>query len=253
MTKPEAVERFHLALLQVMPQHLPTADYVVKGGANLRLFMESVRRSEDIDLDYVGAKLWELRERIDKVLSSAALRSLLAVQGMRIDSVHPSKVTATTGRWKLQLSGPGVHANSKVEFSTRANRPLFEVSPVSPRLAAAAGMRPALACHYLPLGAAEQKIAALALRRLTQARDIFDLDFLVTRYPAEANAAQVTRDLILTARHQLFQVSYADYRELVVSFLDPDFVTMYASEADWDRMVLTVDGYLAGLTPSVER
>jgi hypothetical protein len=48
MTKPEVIERFHLALLQVMPQHLPSANYVVKGGANLRLFMESVRRSEDI-------------------------------------------------------------------------------------------------------------------------------------------------------------------------------------------------------------
>lgn len=252
MTKPEAVERFHMALLQVMPQHLPTADYVVKGGANLRLFMESVRRSEGIDLDYVGAKQWALRERMDKVLTSPALESLLAVHRMRIESVNPSKTTDTTGRWKLQLSGPGVHVNSKIEFSTRANRPLFEVSPVSLRLAAAAGMRPALACHYVPLGAAEQKVAALALRSLTQARDIFDLDFLVTRYPTDTKAAQLAEDLILAARRQLFQVSYADYRELVVPFLDPDFVTMFASEADWDRMVLTVDGYLAGLTPSVE-
>ncbi len=253
LSKPEAIERFHLALLQVMPQHLPSADYVVKGGANLRLFMDSIRRSEDIDLDFVGRKHWELQERMQKVLASPALRSLLAVQDMRIDSVNPSKTTPTTGRWKLQLTGAGVRVNSKVEFSMRSNRPLFEMSSVSLRLAAAASMRPALAYHYLPLGATEQKIAALALRSLTQARDIFDLDFLVTRYPAEVGTAQVGEDVLITARRRLFEVRYADYQDLVVPFLDPEFVSMYASEAEWDRMVLTVDGYLAGLTPSTER
>ena len=48
------VELLHLAFLQVLPSHLPVRDYAVKGGANLRLFYQSRRRSQDIDLDYLG-------------------------------------------------------------------------------------------------------------------------------------------------------------------------------------------------------
>ena len=48
------VELLHLALLQVMPSYLPVSDYAVKGGANLRLFYGSRRRSQDIDFDYLG-------------------------------------------------------------------------------------------------------------------------------------------------------------------------------------------------------
>ena len=61
MSKPEAVERFHLAFLQVLPQHLPPANYVVKGGANLRLWLGSVRRSEDIDFNFIGRTTWNLK------------------------------------------------------------------------------------------------------------------------------------------------------------------------------------------------
>jgi hypothetical protein len=247
MTKPEMIERFHLALLQVMPQHLPSANYVVKGGANLRLFMESVRRSEDIDFDFVGDESWGLRERMGKVFASPALGSLLAVQGVKITSMNPSKTTTTTGRWKLQLAAPGVQVNSKVEFSMRSNRPLYEMSSVSSRLAAAVGMRPAIANHYIPRGAIEQKIAALALRTQTQARDIFDLDFLTTRFPDAQATVQVDAAELLTARHRVFDVSYADYQELVVAFLDPDFVTMYSSETEWTRMVIEVEECLGAL------
>ena len=50
------VELLHLALLQVMPSYLPVSDYAVKGGANLRLFYGSRRRSQDIDLHYLGPR-----------------------------------------------------------------------------------------------------------------------------------------------------------------------------------------------------
>ena len=45
------VEVLHLVLLQVLPSYLPVASYAVKGGANLRLFYGSRRRSQDIDLE----------------------------------------------------------------------------------------------------------------------------------------------------------------------------------------------------------
>jgi len=110
LTKPEAIERFQLALLQVMPQHVPPASYVVKGGANLRLFLESVRRSEDIHFNFVGRDGWDLQPRMEAVLQSAALSAILAIDRLKVVDVKTSKATATTGRWKFQLAGPGVQA-----------------------------------------------------------------------------------------------------------------------------------------------
>jgi hypothetical protein len=243
MTKPQAIERFHLALLQVLPQHVPAANYAIKGGANLRLFLGSIRRSEDIDLNFVGraGTSWSLQARMDAVLRSPALTSLLAVQGMKILSVNPSKVTATTGRWKFQMTAPGLEVSSKVEFSMRGeDRPLYQMGPVLARIASAAGMRPAIANHYLPLGAIEQKVAALALRSETQVRDVFDLDFLFVRFPDLAMMAQASAGNLDLARKRVFEATYADYLQLVVRFLDPAFVQMYHNKPEWERIVLNV-------------
>ena len=116
------------------------------------------------------------------------------------------------------------------------DRPLYELASVSPQLAAAAAMRPALANHYVVTGAVEQKIAALALRSETQARDVFDLDFLFTRYPKESAAARPSAYELDLARGRMFEVTYNEYRELVVTYLDPAFVAMYQSQAEWERM-----------------
>lgn len=237
LTKPAAIEIFHLAFLLVLPQHLPAANYAVKGGANLRLFLGSVRRSEDIDFNFVGRANWSLQPRMDAALKSPALAALLAQHRLKIIAVNPSKTTTTTGRWKFQMAGPGVQFSSKIEFSMRLeDRPLYELASVSPQLAAAAAMRPALANHYVVTGAVEQKIAALALRSETQARDVFDLDFLFTRYPKESAAARPSAYELDLARGRMFEVTYNEYRELVVTYLDPAFVAMYQSQAEWERM-----------------
>ena len=241
MNKPEAIERFHLALLQVLPQHLPASNYAVKGGANLRLFLESVRRSEDIDLNFVGRVNWSLQERMDAVMRSPALAALLAVQGIKVVGVNPSKTTSTTGRWKFQLTAPGIIVSSNVEFSMRGeDRPLYQMASVSSRLAAAVGMRAALANHYLPTAAVEQKVAALALRSEAQARDIFDLDFLFTRFPIESAAVQVPERELGIARRRVFETTYQEYRQLVVTYIDPAFVSIYNNETEWARIALNV-------------
>jgi len=134
-----------------------------------------------------------------------------------------------------------VQFNSKLEFSMRQeDRPLYELASVSPTLAAAARMRPAVANHYLPAGAMEQKIAALALRTETQARDIFDLDFLITRYSAESLAAQPNVYELDLAGRRVFEVTYREYLDLVVTYIDPAFVSMYRSEEEWERIALNV-------------
>jgi hypothetical protein len=241
MTKPQVIEIFHLAFLQVLPTFLPASAYAVKGGANLRLFLDSVRRSEDIDLNYIGGEQWSLQSRMDAAFASKPLVALLAQRGVKIIEAHPSKTTTTTGRWKFTLSGPGANVNSKVEFSMRGeDRPLFEMSPVSREIATASGMRQAVANHYLPTGAVEQKIAALAFRTETQSRDIFDLDYLFTRYSSEAAAAMPDRQSLDLARRRVFEVGYAEYQALVLPFLDPAMVSMYRGEDEWERIALHV-------------
>src|SRR3989337_4157706 len=90
------VEFLHLAFLQVLPTRLPVADYAVKGGANLRLFFDSRRRSQDIVLDYVGSAFWRAEERVDAVLGSRAFTDLLRLQGVELVDLAKTKQTDTT-------------------------------------------------------------------------------------------------------------------------------------------------------------
>src|SRR5438128_11267983 len=71
------IERFQLAFVEVAAVRLPIADFVLKGGANMRLFFRSPRRSRDIDFNYVGGRFESFRGRVDEVLSSRALSAIL--------------------------------------------------------------------------------------------------------------------------------------------------------------------------------
>lgn len=73
----EVIEFFHLVFLQVLQARLDQARYVVKGGANLRYFFQSVRYSEDIDLDAIEIEPWKLEAKVDEVLASPATGLLL--------------------------------------------------------------------------------------------------------------------------------------------------------------------------------
>lgn len=79
-----AVELLHLAFLQVLASQVDPARYVVKGGANLRLFVGSPRRSQDIDLDILPG--WNVEDRVDAVLSSQALSDPTASKRSRRQS-----------------------------------------------------------------------------------------------------------------------------------------------------------------------
>src|SRR5712692_3034326 len=99
----QAIELFHLAFLQVLQGRLNQDLYVLKGGANLRYFFESVRYSEDIDLDAHGIEVWKLEETADGVLESPALKTLLRVGGITIAEIAKPRQTETTQRWKVGL------------------------------------------------------------------------------------------------------------------------------------------------------
>jgi hypothetical protein len=52
LTDTEAREAVHVLLLSKLAQELRPGAFVLKGGVNLRLFFDSPRYSEDMDLDH---------------------------------------------------------------------------------------------------------------------------------------------------------------------------------------------------------
>ena len=112
------VESFHLSLLRILEARLNRANWVVKGGVNLRAWFGSRRYSEDMDVDVVECPQHVLRERFDKVLASRP-GEMLTTQGLEVTRISRPKQTDTTQRWKIELKAAGVSLplHTRVEFS----------------------------------------------------------------------------------------------------------------------------------------
>ena len=242
------VEILHLAFLQVLPSYMPPSDYVVKGGANLRLFFESRRRSQDIDLDYLGARPDELEDKIDRALCSPALVGLLKVAGVGMSVPTKPKQTGTTRRWKFAVDGPGAHLNTKIEFSCRGDtEPEHAFQAARDDLGRSIGLRVVKAEHYLAPAAARQKVRALAERKQTEPRDVFDLDLLFAQYPDALKRGDVDSAQLRIASEACLAIPYEAYEELVVEFIEDDFLAIYGRPEVWTDMSLKVAERLESL------
>jgi hypothetical protein len=243
------VETLHLALLQSLPSHLPPADYVVKGGANLRLFERSPRRSQDIDFDYAGRpdRFDLVEDRVDATLRSASFLGVLAIAGARMSEPTKPKQTATTRRWKFSVEGQGAFIASKIEFGNRGADPEYAFESARDDIGRGLGLRVVRANRYLPAAAIRQKVRALGQRRQTEPRDVFDLDLLLSRYPDAVRPGVLPAPEIEAALDALFGVGYDAYHELVVAFLEDEHVGIYGREEVWTDMVLNVAGALQAL------
>lgn len=242
------IEVLHLAFLQVLPSYLPVSDYIVKGGANLRLFYDSRRRSQDIDLDYVGRSDHVVEEKVDSALAAKAFRDFLRVGRVTMSEPTKPKQTPATRRWKFSVAGGGAFLNTKIEFSGR--------SPVSPehRFEAARsdlgrhlGLRAVRAEHYLPAAAIGQKIDALAGRSQTEPRDIFDLDLLFSKFPDAVASGEIDRATLDTAITVAMLVPFEAYQDLVIDFIEEEHVEILDRDEVWDEMRLTVVDKLESL------
>lgn len=232
----KAIELFHLAFLQVLQSRLSQDSYVLKGGANLRYFFESVRYSEDIDLDITGVERWELEEKVDGVLDAPALSVLLRGGGLAVESYSKPKQTSTTQRWKvaLALTGRAEPLRTKLEFSRRNGDHRHVLESVPARIVAPYALRSPSLRHYDAQAAAEQKVAALALRSATQARDVFDLELLLRPNPALVAALPSPRRE--RAAERALELSFADFADQVLPFLDPEIAELYAEPAVWEQI-----------------
>lgn len=242
------VEVVQLAFLQVIPSYLPPTEYIVKGGANLRLFYESRRRSQDIDLDYLGQRFHLVETRVDETLAARAFRDLLRVAGVAMSEPSKPKQTDTTRRWKFAVEGEGAFLNTKIEFSARGIvDPEHEFATARDDVGRRIGLRVVRAEHYLPPAAIRQKIRALAQRSDSQPRDVFDLGFLFDAYPHAATPGEISSDTIRRAMDAALGIPYEAYMELVADYIEEEFIGIYGRPEAWADMVLGVVDHLEKL------
>jgi len=234
----QAVEAFHLSFLRVLESKLHRGSFVVKGGVNLRAWFGSLRYSEDLDVDLLRGEAWELRDKVTAVLGGPALRDLLRSLGLSITKTSAPKQTETTQRWKIELAaGPGVLLHTKVEFSRRGSDDEHALEPVLADVVRPYGI-PAPTVHHYTAGAAlRQKIGALAGRRETQARDVWDIDHLLRTTKADARPLpEAIAQALPGALDRASRMPYADFKAQVVPFLAPEHQDVFGSRQAWQRM-----------------
>ena len=191
---------------------------VLKGGVNLRYFFGSVRYSNDLDLNVPGPADFRLGDAVDAVLKGPALRKVLAIPRVGIDegSISRPKQTDTTRRWRLALVDLGnpraTPVRAKIELSARGDdSDDREVEAVPPSVVRPYGLVQPTVAHYRLTAAIEQKIAALALRSETKARDVFDLDLLFRLGDRLETRAQLVAEWTEPAADRAIELTDADF------------------------------------------
>lgn len=227
----EAREAFHTLLLLRVRERIPTNQWRVKGGVNLRLFFNSVRYSEDMDLDAEPRARLALRNSIQDFLRDITVKRRLAELGIRdlLTAERPAKDTETTLRFKLRLEiGGGVQLPTKVEVSFRGGTrdDLVVEESADPKIVAqylARSELPLVLPHYVRTAAIRQKISALAGRAEVQARDVFDLAALCESgrdFDLALVGRNVETGVLIAARERAFELGNDAYASQVLEFLD---------------------------------
>jgi|SRR5918994_29666 hypothetical protein len=242
----QTVELFHVSFLAALSRRLEPSRYVLKGGVNLRYFFDSVRYSEDIDLDLLGVPGWSLEKKVDDLLAKGPLGLLLRPAGIAVAGFTKPKQTDTTQRWKIALEAPGRRnpIRTKVEFSHREGQEGYRLEPIPARIVEPYALRAPSVQHYTGDVPAEQKVAALARRSETQARDVFDLELLLRRRLLPAGS--IDRKTLEAAAERALELPFDAFRDQVLPFLDPDVAELYDAAA-WEQMQTFVAGSLEGI------
>ena len=247
----QLVELFHLHFVRLLCSGPQKGSFAIKGGCNLRFFFESVRYSEDIDLDVAGLPVHALKEKVTAILRGPALSMPLRSRGVSITSVSAPKQTDTTQRWKVGLAveGHSTGLHTKIEFSRRATTEEAKIEVVAATVLAEHQLMPLLAPHYPLAPALRQKVSALVGRTIVQARDVFDLAVLFARAGQSVEALRSIRSEIPKAVERVMEISYADFKSQVVSYLQPHDVDSYGSPEAWDALQMQVIEHLEKALP----
>ena len=248
LTLSPVIEQFHLLFLVQLGRRLDKTLFVLKGGCNLRFFHRSIRYSEDMDLDLGDVDVHVVRDKVRDVLGSRPFGQILEARGIRIHHTTEHKQTETTQRWKLGLvvDRAAVPLPTKIEFSRRGVADEVVFGSVDAGLARAYQLPPVMVSHYSVSAAFRQKVGALARRRETQARDIFDLHHLVATGAAGGTAGTLDSADVERARANAMTVDFGMFKSQVLAYLPADEQPRYDSASVWDTLVLEVVDALAG-------
>ena len=245
-------EIFHLEFLKLFSRKVKAEHYAVKGGTNLRLFFKSFRYSEDMDLDARGMSVSVLKDSVMDILQSKTLLDNIkpfGVERITPPDISRAKQTQVTQRFKIHLlTSGGEDLFTKIEFSRRAFKGRVVVESVSDSIMRPYKMAPLVVPHYDIKSAIMQKILALAARSVVQARDIFDIFILCSQYePAKSKRMDIDNVEISKAYENIFDVSFEQFRDTVVSYLREEDKATYASSALWDDIKLKVANFIDNL------
>jgi predicted nucleotidyltransferase component of viral defense system len=243
MTARKIVELFHLVFVRAVFASLGDKRLLaVKGGVNLRFFFQSVRFSEDLDLDVMAMSKEALENRVDRLLKAPAVVSPLKARGIIIRDISKPKQTETVQKWKLAVASQAtsIDQRTKIEFSRRATVEAAILDPVDSEIANAYGIPAFLATHYRCAEAVRQKIHALEGRSQPQPRDVFDLHLLLARPDAPKQLDEEAVGWLERAAANAAALTYDEYVSLVVAYLDPEHAEIYSSRETWEAMQFDV-------------
>jgi predicted nucleotidyltransferase component of viral defense system len=235
----QTIEIFHLLFLRAFGARVGKDLYALKGGCNLRFFNKSIRYSEDMDLDVRTISVPTLRNNVDRVLEMSSFRQTLRAQEIQLADISLPKQTETTQRWKLRLriGTAGLDVPTKIEFSRRSiDHQDVVYEPVDSGLISRYRLYPVLVQHYAAAAAVAQKIAALALRSQTQARDVFDLALLLDAGVSIKRASADVRSNVPRAIENAIDVGYDAFAGQVLAYLEPEYQEGYRARRVWEDL-----------------
>jgi predicted nucleotidyltransferase component of viral defense system len=244
----QAVEIFHLIFTSHLGQKINKELFALKGGCNLRFYFQSIRYSEDIDFDIHTASVSTLKKNVEQVLNGNALAANLRAKGIEIANHSAPKQTEITQRWKvsLRVTNESLEIPTKIEFSRR--RPINKeavLELVDPQLISSYGLLPLLTNHYPISYAQTQKIGALIGRTETQARDVFDLDLLLSKKPFDLKFKPFEK--IEVAIENAMSVGFEQYQSQVISYLAKEYQSHYGNASYWNSLLERVVSALESL------
>lgn len=251
----QAREAFHITLLRRLVNRVPDG-LRLKGGVNLRLFFGSVRYSEDMDFDADPRHGARMQEYLAHIVRDQGYKRELEKLG--IDDVEPNEVQPAAGagvKYKVNVILGGVRLPTKIEVSFRHSTPAeWAERTGAPRdiieVYGGANVEDFEVTRYPHAVAVVQKVNALATRAGVQARDIFDLDWLLNqeRFPNTKDAAKGllrrvhTQENLDEAHRRCLDALDEQYRDQVESFLSVSARKQF--DGQWTDMRLRVHGIL---------
>jgi len=215
----------------------------------MRFFFNSLRYSEDMDLDATSITVDRLSTQVMKILQSVSFQESFVPFGI-LQIVPPdmakAKQTETTQRFKVHLiTTQGADLLTKVEFSRRGFSDEISVASVSKSILRAYRLPPLIVPHYNIRSAIRQKVSALATRTISQARDVFDLYLLSTQYdPEDRKPLDIEDNELHTAISNVYDISFTRFRDTVLAFLSAEDQIAADSPTHWDEIRLKVVDFI---------